>query len=144
MDGAFPVGLAKETNLRDGGIALGPFWSDMQDGALAGRREQLAPVAPSCGVAHLAVVSAIADESHPRDRRRDRENVSQSLTVVSLARCDDAAGIRHPRLLSPRAWINTQVALVKAGLIPDLQRGHSASPRLQVIPGAVAPLQASS
>ena len=25
-----------------------------------------------------------------------------------------AAGIRHPRLLSPRTWINTQVALAKA------------------------------
>ena len=32
------------------------------------------------------------------------------------------AEIRHPRLRSPRAWISTQVALVKAGLIPDLQR----------------------
>ena len=32
-----------------------------------------------------------------------------------------AAGIRHPRLSSPRAWMSTQVALVKAGLLPDLQ-----------------------
>ena len=55
-----------------------------------------------------------------------------------------AAGIRHLRLLSPRAWINTQVALVKAGLVPGLQRGHFAPLRLQVIPGAAAPLQASS
>jgi len=32
------------------------------------------------------------------------------------------AEIRHPRLLSPRAWISTKVALAKAGLVPDLQR----------------------
>ena len=32
-----------------------------------------------------------------------------------------AAGTRHPRLLSPRTWMNTQVALVKARLIPDLR-----------------------
>ena len=54
-----------------------------------------------------------------------------------------AAGIRHLRLLSPRAWINTQVALTKAGLVPDLQRGAFAPLRLQVIPGAAAPLQVS-
>ena len=53
------------------------------------------------------------------------------------------AGIRPPRLLSPRAWINTQVALVKAGLVPDLQWGAFAPLHLQVIPGAAAPLQVS-
>jgi IS605 OrfB family transposase len=45
-----------------------------------------------------------------------------------------AAGIRHPHLLSPRTWRNTQVALAKAGLVPDLPRVAVATHNPQVFP----------
>ena len=47
-------------------------------------------------------------------------------------------GVRmpHPRGLSSRAWISTKVALVKAGLIPDLQGVASATHKTQAIPKA--------
>jgi IS605 OrfB family transposase len=47
-----------------------------------------------------------------------------------------AAGIRHPRLLSPRTWMNTQVALAKAGLVPHLPRVAVATHTPQVFPVA--------
>ena len=71
MDGALPLGLAEETNFLDGGIARGPRRSGVEHSAFAGRGEQPTPVFPSRGVAHLAVISAIADE--------DREDVGQCL-----------------------------------------------------------------
>jgi hypothetical protein len=47
-------------------------------------------------------------------------------------------GVRtpHPRGLSSRAWISTQVALAKAGLIPDLRRVAPATHTPQVFPVA--------
>jgi putative transposase len=47
-------------------------------------------------------------------------------------------GVRmpHPRGLSSRAWINTKVALAKAGLIPGLQRVAPATHIPQVFPKA--------
>ena len=45
-----------------------------------------------------------------------------------------AAGIRHPRLLSPRTWRNPQVALAKAGLVPDLPRVAVATHNPQLFP----------
>ena len=47
-----------------------------------------------------------------------------------------SAGIRHHRLSSPRTWMSTQVALVKAGLIPDLPRVAVATPIPQAFPVA--------
>lgn len=47
-----------------------------------------------------------------------------------------AAGTRHPRLSSPRTWMNTQVALAKARLSPVLQRVASATHTPQVFPVA--------
>ena len=46
------------------------------------------------------------------------------------------AGIRHHRLLSPRTWISTQVALVKAGLAPVLPRVAVATHHHQAFPVA--------
>ena len=45
-----------------------------------------------------------------------------------------AAGIRPHRLRSPRTWMNTQVALAKARLIPDLPRVAVATHNPQVFP----------
>ena len=47
-----------------------------------------------------------------------------------------AAGIRHARLLSPRTWMNTQVALAKARLSPDLPRVAAPTHTPQVFPVA--------
>ena len=47
-----------------------------------------------------------------------------------------AAGIRYPRLLYPRTWMNTQVALAKARLSPDLPRVATATHTPQVFPVA--------
>ena len=46
------------------------------------------------------------------------------------------AGIGHHRLLSPRTWISTQVALVKAELAPVLPRVASATHNHQAFPSA--------
>ena len=46
------------------------------------------------------------------------------------------AGIRHHHLSSPRTWMSTQVALVKARLVPDLPRVAVATHIPQVFPVA--------
>ena len=63
--------------------------------------------------------------------------VSRKVQVNGVgSQSSPAAGIRHLRLLSSRTWMNTQVALAKALLSPDLRRVAASTHTPQLLPVA--------
>ena len=79
VDGEFPSLAAKEPGLFDGAVALARVVAGVKHGALARWREQVSMVAPRRGVAHTAVVSAVANDDGAGRRQGDVEHVAQHL-----------------------------------------------------------------